>query len=161
MHTTNAGPLRRRPLPRLAVGLLALLALAAAATGCGQSDITKVRIERAVAPHFARQYAAQAVILGHPGVTPASTHVVLDCDRGGPKVPDKGAGSNWRCKLDFDDDQHVHQVGKVDVSINSNACYVANGTPATLLGFTKISDTQGRDVINPTAEFEGCFDPTK
>ncbi len=85
MHTTNPGPpLRHRTLPRLPVGLLALLALAAAAIGCGQSDITKARIERAVAPHFARQYAAQAVILGHPGVTPASTHVVLACDRGGP-----------------------------------------------------------------------------
>ena len=65
------------------------------------------------------------------------------------------------CRLDFTDDQGAHQVGKVDVSVNSNACYVANGTPAALLGFTKIADSRGRDVINPTAEFEGCFDPKR
>lgn len=156
---SRPGPPTLRPSRwtfHLAAGCAAIAVLA---TGCGQTDITKVRIERAVAPHFARQYVAQAALIGHPGVTVDSTQVVLDCDRGGPKVPDRGAGSNWRCRLDFNDDQGVRQQGKIDVSIGSNACYVANGTPAALLGFTKVTDVQGRDVTNPTAEFEGCFDP--
>lgn len=162
MPTTNpVSQNRRRFAARAAAATAAAIALTVAATGCGQSDITKIRIERAIAPHFAHQYAAQAALLGHPNVTAASTHAVVDCDRGGPNVPDKGAGSNWSCKLDFDDDQRVHQVGKVDVSINSNACYIGSGGPSALLGFTKITDAHGHEVTNPTAEFEGCFDPTK
>lgn len=51
MHTKNPASTSPARTPfRPAVALLALLALAAVATGCGQTDITKARIERAVAP---------------------------------------------------------------------------------------------------------------
>ena len=144
---------RRAASPALLLG-----ALAGAATGCGQTDVTKTRLERSVAPNFAHQYVAQSSILGHPGATVAGTHAVASCDRGGPKVPDRGAGPNWICTIDFDDVAGAHQQGRFEVTVSSDSCYVVGG-PSKLVGTAKITDASGHDVTNPPAEFEGCFDP--
>ena len=134
------------------------LASALALVGCGGTDVTKGRVEAALAPTFANLYVQQAVILGHPGVTIASTAASATCDRGGPKVADKGPGADWICMIHFTDDAGHAQDGKFELQIKSNSCYTAAG-PSKLIGLVTITDTRGNDVSNPVFEFDGCFNP--
>ncbi len=137
-------------------------ALAGAATlgltGCGTSDVTKARIEAALAPTFTNLYLQQAAILGRPNVSAASIAASAACDRGGPKVADEGPGADWICMIHFTDAANGPQDGKFELQVKSNSCYVANG-PSKIIGLVTITDTTGHDVPNPVFEFDGCFDP--
>lgn len=138
---------------------LAVLTLAAVAlTACGPNDVTRPRLEAALGPNFANLYVQQAAILGHSGVTVATTRPTVTCDRGGPKVADVGPGADWVCTISFVDDASNPQEAKFELKVMANACFVASG-PTKLLGPAKIPDTGGKDVTNPVAEFEGCFNP--
>lgn len=136
----------------------AVIALVAAIAGCGPVDVTRPRLEAAIAPTFANLYVQQAQILGHPGVTTTSVSATASCDRGGPKVADEGPGADWICMIHFTDDTRTQQDGKFEVQVKSNSCYTAGG-PSKLIGLAVITDTTGRDVANPVFEFDGCFDP--
>ena len=63
---------------RFIISVLAALAVVLAVSGAvvagtgGGSSVTQARLERSLAPEFARLYADQATLLGHQGVTPAS-----------------------------------------------------------------------------------------
>lgn len=129
-----------------------------ALSGCG-SDVTRPRLEAALAPTFANLYVQQAGILGHPGVTVASVAPKASCDRGGPKVADVGPGADWICMVDWRDNTGAEQNGKFEVQVRSNSCYTAGG-PSKLVGLQTITDRSGKDVPNPVFEFDGCFDPT-
>ncbi|HSP37000.1 MAG TPA: hypothetical protein VLR26_04535 [Frankiaceae bacterium] len=135
-------------------GLAAVLALPA----CGSSDVTRPRLEAALAPTFANLYVQQAAVLGHPGVTVASTAARASCDKGGPKVADVGPGADWICMVTWHDQTRTEQSGKFELQAHSNSCYSAGG-PSKLVGLLSITDTHGRDVPNPVFEFDGCFDP--
>jgi len=143
-----------RILGAAAIGVASVLLLA----GCGSTDVTKARLENAVAPTFANLYVQQAEILGHTGVTVATAAASASCDRGGPNVADKGPGADWICIIHFTDDTHIAQDGKFEVQVKSNSCYTAGG-PSKLVGLATITNTYGRDVPNPVFEFDGCFDP--
>jgi hypothetical protein len=133
----------------------ALLAL----TGCGgTTDVTKARVEAAVAPAFANLYVQQAAILGVPNVTTAGVAAQPTCDRGGPKVADKGPGADWICMIHFTDNAGAPQDGKFELQVKSNSCYTAAG-PSKIVGLAVITDTNGNDVPNPVFEWDGCFDP--
>ncbi len=147
-----------KPTLRTLIGAAGCLASVALFAGCGTTDITKTRVENAIAPTFANLYVQQATILGHPGVTVASTAASANCDRGGPKVADKGPGADWICMIHFIDDTHTAQDGKFELQIKANSCYTAGG-PSKLVGLVTITDTHGHDVPNPVFEFDGCFDP--
>jgi hypothetical protein len=145
-------------LTRVATGVLAVGAVASLA-GCGGNDITKARLERALAPTFANLYVQRAQILGLPGVTVASTAPSADCDRGGPKVADVGPGADWICLVTFNDADGKKQTGKFELQVRANSTYVAGG-PTKLMGPVMITDKRtGRDVPNPAFEFDGAFDP--
>jgi hypothetical protein len=146
-------PITRR-LVAVTVSVASIMVLAA----CGTTDVTKGRLEKSVAPTFANLYVHQANILGHAGVTVASTAATATCDRGGPKVADKGPGADWICMIHFTDDTRAAQDGKFELQVNANSCYAAGG-PSKLIGLTTITDTNGRDVPNPVFEFDACFDP--
>lgn len=143
---------------------LALLAAAAAATGlsaCGSSEVTRPRLEASLPRTFANLYVQQAAELGHRGVTVASLHARASCDRGGPKVADSGPGADWICLMSWRD-PHVplpDGTGKFELNVHSNDCYTAGG-PSKLVGPVDITDTRGRDRVNPVFEFDGCFDPS-
>ncbi|MFF5225850.1 hypothetical protein [Dactylosporangium sp. NPDC000521] len=141
-----------------AAAVLAVAAVFAATAGRGGEDITKARLERAIAPTFANLYVQRSAILGKTGVTAASTDAHAACDRGGPKVPDAGPGANWICMITFTDDAGQRQEGKFEVTANADATYVAGG-PSKLVGLATITDTRGNDVTNPAFEFDGAFDP--
>lgn len=141
-----------------AVALLAIAAVFAATAGRGGPDVTKSRLDRAIAPTFANLYAQRAVILGEPGITAAGTAATADCDRGGPKIPDVGPGPDWICMITFTDDHGQSQQGKFEVKAYADATYVAGG-PSKLIGTAMITNTRGVDVPNPVFEFDGAFDP--
>lgn len=151
-------PWRATARTGLAIGLASALGLALA--GCGPVDVTRPRLEAALAPTFANLYVRQAQILGHPGVTIGSVAAQASCDRGGPKVADEGPGADWICIVHFVDDTGAAQDGKFEVQVKSNSCYTAGG-PSKLVGLATITDTTGRDVTNPVFEFDGCFDPDR
>jgi hypothetical protein len=134
------------------------LATLATLAGCGGADVTKARLEAAVAPTFANLYVQQATILGHTNVSVTSTAAQAACDRGGPKVADVGPGADWICVIHFTDDTGAPQDGKFELQVKSNSCYTAGG-PSKLVGLVTITDTHGNDVANPVFEFDGCFNP--
>ena len=81
------------------------------------------------------------------------------CDRGGPGVPDVGAGPDWICLVDFvDNTGTLQKEAKFELQIHANSCYTA-GAPAKLLGSFTITDTTGAEVPNPVNAFDVCFDP--
>jgi hypothetical protein len=143
-----------------ALTLPAALALTVAILSAfGGNDVTRVRLEKSIAPTFANLYVQQATLLGHPGVTVASTAATASCDKGGPKVADVGPGANWVCTLTFNDQTHVKQTGNFELNVHANSCYTAAG-PSKLIGLAVITDQRGNDATNPVFEFDGCFNPS-
>jgi hypothetical protein len=142
--------------PKLLIALLALVVLG----GCGGSDVTKARLERNLPQTFSNLYVQQAGLLGHKGITVDSLHAQAQCDKGGPKVADRGPGADWICLMRWTDPNVPlpDGSGKFELSAHSNDCYTAGG-PSKLVGLQTITDTHGNDVPNPVFEFDSCFDP--
>ncbi|MFD7872655.1 hypothetical protein ACFV5G_00740 [Streptomyces sp. NPDC059766] len=139
--------------------LAAVVAAVAATTAAGTPDITKTRVEQALAPTFANLYVQQAAILGIPGITVSGIDASAACDRGGPNVADVGPGTDWICMVSFNDDDHQLQIGKFEVQIRADSTYVAGG-PSKIIGLATITDKKTQqDVPNPVFEFDGTLDP--
>ena len=153
----------RRTIITVLVALLVVLGVGGAvvAGSGGGSSVTRARLERSLPVEFAHLYSSQAQLLGHKGVTPASLHATAMCDKGGAVEPDVGPGSNWNCLVGWTDPTNPmppEGYGKFELDVHSNGCYTAGG-PSKLVGFATLTDTTGREVVNPVAEFDGCFDP--
>jgi hypothetical protein len=147
-------------LPRLAA-LALLVAAPAALSACGGgSDVTRARLERNLPQTFANLYVQQAQLLGHKGITVRSLHAEAQCDKGGPKAPDRGPGADWICLMRWNDPNVPlpDGSGKFELNVHSNDCYTAGG-PSKLIGLITITDRHGNDVDNPVFEFDSCFDP--
>jgi hypothetical protein len=80
----------------------------------------------------------QSHILGIPGITTATIGATTSCDRGGPKVKDEGAGPNWICMMSWTDNHGQHQDGKFEVTVKTDATYVAGG-PSKIVGLATIT----------------------
>ncbi len=142
-----------------AVGTIVAVGAALSLSACGTSDVTKTRLENSLAPTFANLYVQRAGILGESGVTTKTVHPKATCDRGGPKVADVGPGADWICMIKFTDDTGTRQNGKFELQAKANSTYTAAG-PSKLIGLVMITDKKtGKDVPNPTFEFDGAFDP--
>lgn len=150
--------MNRTRLFKIGLGLAVAAAAVAATTAAGSPDITKVRMEKALAPTFANLYVQQAHILGIPGITVAGIDASATCDRGGPKVADVGSGADWICMVTFHDDHQKVQTGKFEVQIKADSTYVAGG-PSKLIGQATITGKSGKDVPNPVFEFDGALNP--
>ncbi len=155
----------RRTLLTILAALAVLAGLAAAAVAVGPgtsgSSVTRARLERSLPQTFANVYAQQAVLLGHPGVTPQSLHPRAMCDKHGPNVADVGPGGDWICLMSWEDPNvpmPPEGYGKFELNVHSNDCYTVAG-PTKLTGYLTLTDTRGREVTNPVFEFDGCFDP--
>ncbi|MGY2874140.1 hypothetical protein ACVW00_001330 [Marmoricola sp. URHA0025 HA25] len=152
----------RRVIITIAIALAALAGIGAVAVATGDgSTVTRARLERALPVVFANQYAEQARLLGHPGITAASLQPVAMCDKHGPDVADVGPGADWICLMGWTDPNvpmPPEGYGKFELNVHSNDCFTAGG-PSKLVGFQTMTDKQGNDVNNPVFEFDGCFDP--
>jgi hypothetical protein len=146
-------------LPRSAPKL-AVVAVLLALSGCGSSDVTKARLERSLPQTFSNLYVQQAQLLGHKNITVQSLHARASCDKGGPKVADRGPGADWICLMNWKDPgvPLPDGTGKFEISAHSNDCYTAGG-PSKLIGLQTIADVHGNDVPNPVFEFDSCLDP--
>lgn len=152
---------------RFIISLIAALAVVLAVGGAvvagsqGGSSVTRARLERSLPTSFANVYTTQAKLLGHQGVTPESLHPTAMCHKGGAVEPDVGPGSNWNCLVSWTDPDNPmppEGYGKIELNVHSNGCYTA-AAPSKLVGFLTLTDTSGRVVANPAAEFDACFDP--
>lgn len=146
-----------RLLPRLGTAVLVVAAIGSL-IAAGHPDVTRARLEQSLTPVYTNLYLQQAKILGHPDFTADTLAPSTVCDRGGPKVPDTGPGADWICHVMFTDQAGTRQDGKFELTAKSNGCYVATG-PSRINGPVMITDTTGRDVLNPVFEFDACFDP--
>jgi hypothetical protein len=145
-----------RPLVTRTAAVLTVGAGIAATIAVGHPEITKAGLEKALAPTFANLYVQQADILGIGGVTAATVGATTNCDKGGPKVADAGAGPNWICMTSWTDNHGKHQDGKFEVQVKTDASYVAGG-PSKIVGLATITDKHGHDVPNPVFEFDGVI----
>jgi len=145
-----------RPIITRTLGMLTAAAAVAATAALGHPQITKAGLEKALAPTFANLYVQQAGILGINGITPATIGATTSCDKGGPKVADTGAGPNWICMMSWTDNQGKHQDGKFEVTVRTDATYVAGG-PSKIIGLATITDRHGHDVPNPVFDFDGVI----
>lgn len=152
-------PANSRTARRLLAAVLAGAALLGL-SACGGSTVTRARLERSLPQTFANLYVQQAKLLGHRGITTRSLDAKAQCDKGGPKVADRGPGADWICQMTWKDPNIPAGTlpGKFEVNAHSNDCYTAGG-PSKIIGLLTITDTHGRDVDNPVFEFDGCFDP--
>lgn len=157
-RTSPSSATARRRLTRGAVVALAVLLVGLVLVLLGKPDVTRTRVESSLSPAFSNLYVQQQLILGHPGVTAAGTRATSSCDRGGPNVPDTGAGPDWICLVDFVDSAGAPQEGKFELQVHANSCYTA-GAPAKLLGSFTVTDPAGVEVPNPVNAFDVCFDP--
>lgn len=153
----------RRTLITVLIALVAVLGIGGAVTAgsSGGSNVTRARLEHSLPTAFANVYTTQAELLGHPGVTPTSLHPTAMCDKGGAVEADVGPGSNWNCLVSWTDPDNPmppEGYGKIELNVHSNGCYTA-AAPSKLVGFLTLTDTSGRVVTNPVAEFDACFDP--
>ncbi len=155
--------MRRTIITTIAV-LLAIVAslTGVAMAGVGGSTVTRARLERSLPVVFSHMYVDQAGLLGHTGVTYRSLHAKAMCDKHGPDVADIGPGGDWLCLMSWTDPNITlppEHYGKFELNVHSNDCFTAVG-PSKLTGFLTLTDTHGRDVINPAFEFDSCFDPS-
>lgn len=149
-----------RRLTARAVSALAVGALVLGLSSCGESEVTRPRLEAALPQTFSNLYVQQAAILGHEGITVRSLDARATCDKGGPKVEDTGPGADWICLMSWKDPAVPlpDGTGKFELQVRSNGCFTA-GAPSKLIGTVMIPDRRGNDVLNPVFEFDACFDP--
>ncbi len=155
-------PSFRRIAPWI-VGAVVVVVGAGVLVTASKSSVTRARLERDLPQTFANRYLAQAKLLGHKGVTVQSMQPKAQCYKGVPNVSDQGSGAGvWLCYMRWHDPNvdETLMPGKFELNVHSNSCYSITG-PSRLLGLLTITDKTGKDVINPVAEFDSCFDPHK
>lgn len=140
--------------------LLVLGSAAAATTSSGSgSGISRAPLERSLATSFANLYRLQTDYLHRPAVTDLELDSSADCDKGGPRVPDGGAGNDWRCVVSW----HLPGTSAVGTAIyqldvTADGRYVADGDgPKEVNGFFVVRSPTG-DAPNPLWQFDGLVD---
>ena len=159
--------IRRRARPGVlgraagAAGALALLALGLC--GCGASTgLTAPRLQESLGRTFANLYVLQQTAQGDPAPSAGSLKATASCQKGGTlDVPQDGSGV-WLCQVTYLVAGPGYPViAKYNVDVQTDGCYAADGDgPASVNGSPTITGAQGKQVINPLALIDGCFDTT-
>jgi hypothetical protein len=138
-----SGPLR----------IAAAIAVCVVAAGCAGTGVTADRLERSVAPAFARQYRWRAQLEGRPA--PGWLDTRADCARGGSG--DRGAGSDWTCTIQyFESGPSTPVTFSYDVTVHPDGCWTAESGPASLGGLS-LRTRSGNTVPSPLYAIDGCF----
>jgi ABC-2 type transport system permease protein len=160
----------RRGLLRAVLPLAALLAVTvgvlAVATPASGPGIDRGKLQRSLATSYAHLYRLQERELHRPDVTEAQLRTSADCDKGGDRVEDTGAGNDWRCVVSW----HIPGATAVgsavyQLDVTADGRYVADGDgPQEVNGFFQVRTPAG-DAPNPLWQFDGSVDlltaPTK
>lgn len=158
--TTRTAVVRRLRLPLLA----AVAAVAAlSATGCGGSaNLTPDRLQASLGATFANLYVLQQSYMGNPPVRAASLDSKASCQKGGTvDVPQEGSGA-WLCEITYlPAGPQYPVIAKYNVDVQTDGCYAADGDgPASVNGSPTVTGPGYRQLINPLALIDGCFDTT-
>lgn len=139
-----------RRLAPLAVGIAAAVVI----SGCTPDD-TRQRVEADMQLDWANQYK-DARHFEHKPV-PAKLNDSVTCDKGGPKVPDRGPGKDWLCTVRYTDPDTGQQKSTLyQLFVHGEACYTA--TDPKLIANSSLPDpTTGASKSNPLEQFDGCF----
>lgn len=124
-------------------------------TGCGQVDITRGRVERALGTTFVHLEVRQQSLLGRV-TAPDSLDPSATCHRSAG-TPDRNAGDDWVCVVHVLGADGYVQAVPYDVHIKADACYTADG-PSAVIGQPTLTTSTGDTVLNPLYEFDGCID---
>ena len=132
-------------------------AMAVAATGCGSSPITSIRIDAAIQSTFANLVELQLSRLGLPPMAASDFAVTAICHK-------QAAGSNegsgeWVCTLVWRGPGRRALHDTYDLFVGTDGCYTATVSGESLGGPT-LKAPDGSDVRNLLYRFEGCFDTT-
>ena len=143
-----------RPAHRPLAIAVAGLAIAGVLSGCTPDD-TRQRVEADMQVTWANQYKNAQRLQGKP--VPASLHDSVSCDKGGPKVPDRGPGKDWICIVHYTDPQtQTPATTLYQLFVHGEACYTA--TDPKLIEHSSLPDpTSGATNANPLEQFDGCF----
>lgn len=149
--------MRRQTRSRL-LWLSAFLVLVAAFIGVGfiphTPDITRQRIEVDMAQDWANQYRLTAAIRGRP--LSGAVRDSVRCDKGGPKVPDRGPGKDWVCIVSYTAPGNQPSKIRYELFVHGEACWTA--TDPRLIENPSLTDAKtGASVANPLEQFDGCF----
>ncbi len=149
--------MRSRPAAALAAGTILLLAL----SGCGSTGLTAAPLEASLSATFANLYALQQAEQGNPHPPVRSLHSHTGCQKGTPAAPQSGPG-NWLCYITYYPSGPAYPViARYKVGVQTDGCYAADGDgPASVNGSPTITGPQYRQIVNPLALIDGCFDFT-
>ena len=148
---------RARRLINAGIAAVATAALSA----CGQSAITRARLEHALAPTFANLVEVQLVRMGLGPVPTPGIKAVANCRRISPGSPDAGAGE-WSCSVTWAGPNRTTLLDTFDVHAMPGGCYTAGAADADgHLGGPMVPAADGTTTRNLLYVFDGCFDPAR
>jgi ABC-2 type transport system permease protein len=157
-------PVSRRPgwiLPaRVVVGATVLVVLLGVAAGWGPAAVTRARLEASLAPAFSNLTVLQQRELGRRIPGSAELQTRTGCSR--RSGTSEGPGDDWSCTVTVFTAQpgvEPYQLTPVtyDVSVESDGCFKAQAPPS-FVGQQTMTDSHGRQVVNPLFTIYGCFD---
>src|SRR5262245_31954477 len=135
----------------------AVVAMAAALSGCGKSAITSNRIEAALEATFANLVELQVSRLKLPPMAAPEFAVTAIC-RNELTGRDWGSG-DWTCALVWQGPGREMLHDTYDLFVGTDGCYTARAAGEGLGGPT-LQAPDGTYVKNLLYTFEGCFDTT-
>jgi hypothetical protein len=142
-----------------------LLALLAAAWGCGSGGVDANRLEKAVATTFANLVHLQEERLELPPVQAASLRATASCRKVASGPNDRSSatgGGNWVCTLAwFVPGRKASLHDTYDLAVTVDGCYTATTDAAEgHVGGPTLTTRSGATVTNLLYVFDGCFDTT-
>lgn len=151
---------RRLGRTRTALLTIVVAAVALAIAGCDGTGVTAQRLQRSLAPTFARLYVQQQLTLGNPRPDPRAIRTHAQCIKGTPSNVQQGAGNDWLCAVSyFAAGPGTEVTASYVVDVHTDGCYAADGDgPASLNGSRTITGPGYRQVPNPLWLIDGCFD---
>jgi ABC-2 type transport system permease protein len=153
----------RRPPCRTVLGAAACAAATLLGSGCGGStNLTPVRLESSLSRTFANLYVLQQSEFGNPPVTVAGLDSHASCQRGGSlAVAQEGSGV-WLCLITYLRAGPGYPVtARYNVVVQTDGCYAADGDgPVSVNGSPTFTGPGYRQLVNPLALIDGCFDTT-
>lgn len=147
-------------------GLVAVTAVVAAVAvpggGAGSgvgSGVGKAKLDASLATTFGHLYRLQTRQLNRPAVTERQLQASADCDKGGPRVEDRGPGGDWRCVVSWRLPGST-AVGSAiyQLDVTPDGRYVADGDgPKEVNGFFLVHTPEG-DMPNPLWQLDASVD---
>ena len=128
-----------------------------------------VRVERALGNRlasslgrtFANLYVLQQSDQGNPAVTASHLNASASCVNGADSGATQGSGV-WLCSVTYYLAGPGYPViAKYKVDLQTDGCYAADGDgPASVNGYPTVTGPRGKQLINPLALIDACFDTT-